>query len=109
MSKNILWFEEITKKDVGLVGGKNANLGEMISRTKVPIPEGFAITAAAYNDFIESKGLKKLIKETLANLDTKNIQNLRRKGAIIRKAISSSLAQSSIAYFQASNSVSNIS
>jgi pyruvate, water dikinase len=87
MSSNILWFEEITKKDTALVGGKNANLGEMISKTKVPVPEGFAITAAAYYHFIEKTGLDKVIKNELKGLNTQNMKDLESKGAILREAI----------------------
>ena len=29
MSKYIAWFDQLTMNDVGLVGGKNASLGEM--------------------------------------------------------------------------------
>jgi len=52
MKKYILWFNEISKEDVPLVGGKNASLGEMFSKlTKkgINIPNGFAITAQAFN------------------------------------------------------------
>jgi len=87
MSANILWFEEITKKDTALVGGKNANIGEMISRTKVPVPEGFAVTAAAYNHFIKKTGLDKVIVKELKGLDTKDLGELAKKGAALREAI----------------------
>mgnify|MGYP003981328527 CR=1 FL=1 len=64
--KNILWFKEINNKDVPRVGGKNASLGEMYSKlTKkgVAIPNGFAVTAQAYDYFVTSTGVKKQIKE----------------------------------------------
>ena len=53
----ILWFEELTKEDVPIVGGKNANLGEMI-RAGIPVPPGFAVTAYAFKRFIEETGIK---------------------------------------------------
>jgi pyruvate,water dikinase len=53
----ILWFEELTKEDVPLVGGKNANLGEML-RAGIPVPPGFAVTAYAYKRFIEETGIR---------------------------------------------------
>ncbi len=52
--KYILKFEEVGIKDVGLVGGKNASLGEMIKTLKskgVPVPSGFVVTASAYYYF----------------------------------------------------------
>jgi pyruvate,water dikinase len=51
--KFLLWFEELERKDVPIVGGKSASLGEMTSKTDVPVPYGFATTAYAYRYFIE--------------------------------------------------------
>jgi len=48
----VIWFDDLRKTDIPLVGGKNANLGEMIS-AGLPVPPGFAITAYAYEKFIE--------------------------------------------------------
>ena len=62
----ILWFEECGIEDVPLVGGKNASLGEMIEKTKVPVPTGFALTAEAYRYFIRENNLEKFITEKLA-------------------------------------------
>jgi len=56
-TKIILWFEELNKEDVPLVGGKNANLGEMI-KAGIPVPPGFAVSAYAYKRFIEETGIK---------------------------------------------------
>lgn len=60
----ILWFEELTKEDVPLVGGKNANLGEML-RAGIPVPPGFAVTAYAYKRFIEETKIAGKIQEIL--------------------------------------------
>ena len=60
----VLWFEELSKDDVPLVGGKNANLGEMIN-AGIPVPPGFAVTAYAYKRFIEETGIKDKIYEIL--------------------------------------------
>lgn len=59
-----LWFEELNKRDVGLVGGKNANLGEMIN-AGIPVPPGFAVTAYAYRKFIEDTGIASKIYDIL--------------------------------------------
>ncbi len=48
----ILWFENLRKTDVPIVGGKNASLGEMVN-AGLPVPPGFAVTAYAYEKFIE--------------------------------------------------------
>ena len=95
---NILWFDEITKNDIPLVGGKNANLGEMyqkLARTeskvfkgeKIKVPYGFAVTAAAYRKFVEETGLDKKIREILKDLDTHNIKQLEEMGHKIRQEI----------------------
>ena len=90
--KNILWFEEVTNKDVGLVGGKNASLGEMyqkLTKKKVNIPNGFALTAYAYRQFMKDSGLMDEIKEILSDLNTHNIRNLSERGEKVRQAIMS--------------------
>jgi len=68
--KLILWFEELGREDIPLVGGKNANLGEML-KAGIPVPPGFAITAYAYKRFIEETGIAqqiyKIIEETVTD------------------------------------------
>ncbi|PIZ99433.1 MAG: phosphoenolpyruvate synthase [Candidatus Komeilibacteria bacterium CG_4_10_14_0_2_um_filter_37_10] len=89
-AQNVLWFKGLTIKDVGLVGGKNASLGEMYSKLTqqgVRIPNGFAITATAYRQFLEDNNLFKTIKDTLRGVDIKNIKQLSGAGAKIRKLI----------------------
>jgi len=74
--KNILWFKELTIKDIPLVGGKNASLGEMYCQLKkkgVPVPNGFAITAGAYRYFLKKAGINKKIAEILKGTTKKNI------------------------------------
>jgi pyruvate,water dikinase len=69
--KRIRWFEELGKEDIPLVGGKNANLGEMIRTLKdegIRVPDGFAITAEAFWKFLEANDLKEKIKFHLENL-----------------------------------------
>ncbi|UCC76059.1 MAG: hypothetical protein JSW37_11145, partial [Anaerolineales bacterium] len=61
----IRWFHEVGVDDVGLVGGKGANLGEM-TRAGLPVPPGFCLIAAAYRQFIEATGLEKTIRSILA-------------------------------------------
>ena len=95
MAKNrneqfILWFEELGKKDIPLVGGKNANLGEMLN-AKIPVPAGFAISAYAYKHFIKKTGIAKkiykIITDTVTDVnDPKEYEEASRK---IRKLIES--------------------
>jgi pyruvate,water dikinase len=64
--KYILWFEEIRKTDIPLVGGKNANLGEM-TNAGLPVPPGFAITAYAYKHFITKTDIAGKIYKTITD------------------------------------------
>ncbi len=66
--KAVVWFKEVTKKDIPLVGGKGANLGEM-TNAGIPVPPGFIVTADAYFDFIEKTNLQDKIRALLAPLD----------------------------------------
>ena len=87
---NILWFKDIRIADVGLVGGKNAALGEMfanLSRLGVSVPNGFAVSAHAYRKFLQKSRLKKRIYRILKGLDAKNIKDLQKRGAEVRKLI----------------------
>ncbi len=83
-------FEEVGVEDVALVGGKNASLGEMIrnlSKEGVTVPSGFAITAEAYKHVIEKAGIGPKIRDTLAGLDTHDMENLSKRGGEIRNLI----------------------
>ncbi|KYK27668.1 phosphoenolpyruvate synthase [Thermoplasmatales archaeon SG8-52-1] len=86
----IKWFEDLKIKDVPLVGGKNASLGEMIrnlGEKGVSVPGGFAITAYAYKYTIEKANIDKKIKEILSDLDTHNVHNIAERGEKIRTLI----------------------
>lgn len=88
--KFVYFFHELGIKDVPQVGGKNASLGEMyghLIKKGLRVPNGFATTSGAYNYFLESTGLKKKIKGILAGLDTKDVKDLMKRGAEIRKII----------------------
>ena len=71
--KMILWFDELRKDDIPLVGGKNANLGEMIS-AGIPVPPGFAITAYTYQQFITTTGIAERIYKII-NDNVKDIND----------------------------------
>ena len=61
---DVLWFEVLRNNDVPIVGGKNASLGEMIN-AGMPVPHGFAVTAHAYEKFINQTGIAKKIYEII--------------------------------------------
>ncbi len=87
--KFILRFDEISIRDVPLVGGKNASLGEMLQNTqlKKAIPNGFAITASAYRYLLEEAGILKPLKAALKGLNVKDGRALARAGKKARELI----------------------
>ncbi|MDD5489150.1 MAG: phosphoenolpyruvate synthase [Candidatus Moranbacteria bacterium] len=89
-TKYILWFRETGIKDIELVGGKNASLGEMhrnLRKYGIRIPDGFSITSEAYRYFLRQNNLDAEIKKILKGLDTGNMRNLAERGYKVRQAI----------------------
>jgi pyruvate, water dikinase len=86
VKKHIVWFEEVHKDDVGLVGGKGANLGEM-TNAHLPIPYGFVVTSHAYFSFIKQAELEHKIKDTLSIVNYDNPHELMQASAHIRQMI----------------------
>lgn len=88
-NSQLVWFNEVDKDDLLLVGGKGANLGEM-TKAGFPIPFGFVVTSQAFNEFIKTNNLKKRIKDILTNLNYESQNEIREKSQQIRLLISSS-------------------
>lgn len=82
----VVWFEEVNKNDVGLVGGKGANLGEMTT-AKLPIPYGFVLTSEAYFHFIDTAKLRDKIHDILAITHVESQEELSRASKHIRQLI----------------------
>ena len=83
-------FEQLRMKDVEVVGGKNASLGEMISQlaaSGVQVPGGFATTAHAFRLFLARDGLAARIDAKLSSLNTEDLRALAEAGATIRRWI----------------------
>ena len=90
-AKYVISLNQLTMSDIDIVGGKNASLGEMISKLSalgISVPDGFATTSTAYFDFLESNNLKENINHRLADLDVEDIVALKNAGSEIRKWIS---------------------
>jgi len=88
--QNILWFSEIGMDDVDMVGGKNASLGEMysnLSNKNINVPNGFAITAYAFRQFLILNKLEEKIEDLLEIVDCDDILNLEEIGEKIRSLI----------------------
>ncbi|QEA53809.1 phosphoenolpyruvate synthase [Loigolactobacillus coryniformis] len=65
---NVLWFNELHREDVNLVGGKSSSLGEMTSSMDVPVPYGFATTARAYRYFMHQTKLNDKVNALLESI-----------------------------------------
>lgn len=83
-------FNEISLADIPSVGGKNASLGEMISLLAskgISVPDGFATTALAFEDFLSYNSLHAPLRELILQLDHQQYTNLRTIGAAARKLL----------------------
>lgn len=86
----ILWFEELGKSDTAVVGGKNAQLGEMVqklSKQGISVPGGFAVTAYAYRYFLQRTGIDREIAQLLSHLKPGQLKSLTSTGHAIRQLI----------------------
>ena len=86
----VLDFDCIGIEDVGLVGGKNASLGEMLQalkKKKVLVPDGFAITAEAYRHMLRASKADEKIKTALKGLNPLDTKALEKAGSLARQAI----------------------
>ncbi len=75
-TSRILWFKDITKDDISLVGGKAANLGEMLRMKTIPVPDGFTTTSFAYQEFIKENGLAPSISKIIKDINIESNDEL---------------------------------
>jgi len=90
MTRYIRWFDQISIRDIPLVGGKNASLGEMyraLTPKGIHIPPGFAVTADAFSALLEQDGLSQRIYSLLSELDPKDLGKLAAVGAQVRSMV----------------------
>ena len=86
----VRWFSELTLADLPLVGGKNASLGELVRALGplgVRLPDGFAVTAAAYTRSLDRAGAWPLLHAALDQLDKRDVAALARAGARCREIV----------------------
>jgi len=81
-----LWFQKAGKEALGLVGGKNASLGELI-RADIPVPPGFSVTTEAYDEFLIEGGIKERIEKILSPMDLQDVASLENASKTIRELI----------------------
>jgi pyruvate, water dikinase len=90
MEKFIKSFDQISINDIAQVGGKNASLGEMFSQLTskgLLIPNGFAITVAAYRHFVNYNNLEGRLQMLMRELDKQTYSNLNEIGEKARNLI----------------------
>lgn len=90
MQQNVVWYDALSMNDVDKVGGKNASLGEMVANLAnagVHVPNGYATTSFAFNQFLEFDGLNGRIYSLLETLDVEDINALKVAGSTIRNWI----------------------
>lgn len=86
----VRWFKDIGLDDVPLVGGKTASLGELytaLSSQGVRVPNGFALTAAAYRDALTKAGAWEELGKLLSGLDKRRISDLAKRAATARAIV----------------------
>ncbi len=88
MNKNntLLWFKEIGRDDISIVGGKGANLGEMYN-LGIPVPNGFVVTSQTYFQFLEENNLKQKIKDAFKNVDVNKSDQLLKASQTAKRAV----------------------
>lgn len=99
--KYIKWFDELSMKDVPLVGGKNASLGQMItqlSQKGIRVPEGFAVTAQAYWYFVKENNILAKMQQIMNKLtDQNDLSKLKEVGSEVRALIIGSVMPDDLA------------
>ncbi|MDT4331256.1 phosphoenolpyruvate synthase [Methylomonas sp. MED-D] len=86
----IRWFNELTIRDIPLVGGKNASLGEMyreLAGQGIRVPNGFAITAEAYRYVLDQAGIWPRLHELLDDVDADDVADLARRAQMARDLV----------------------
>ena len=85
-SQHIVWFADVGRDAVPLVGGKGANLGEL-TQAEIPVPPGFVVTTRAYREFINHSGLDHVLRRILRGLDVDDESQLNAAAAAVQQAI----------------------
>jgi pyruvate,water dikinase len=84
--EHILWLDQIKEDDFNLVGGKGYNLGIM-TQLKLPVPDGFAVTTKAFDEFLEATEIKEQIQKLIEECDVENTQQLLETSSKIKELV----------------------
>jgi len=99
--RSVVWFDEVGKEDLPQVGGKGANLGEMI-KAGISVPPGFIVTASSYFHFLEKSKLTTLkltdkIRKLLSSLDPNDSDKLQDVASEIKFLLNTAIMPEEIA------------
>lgn len=89
---SFMWLSGISHRDIPLVGGKGASLGEMyqhLTSKGIRVPNAFVCTTNMYRDFISHNNINEYVKETFQNIDLSERFYLSRVGSELRSYIKS--------------------
>ncbi len=79
-------FEDLNKSDIGIAGGKGANLGEL-TQAGIPVPPGFVVTAETYQKFMEDSGINDKVLDILDQIDINDTKALQAAAEEIKSII----------------------
>ena len=79
-------FEDLNKSDIGIAGGKGANLGEL-TQAGIPVPPGFVVTAQAYEKFMDEAGINDQVMKILDEIDINDTKELQEAAEEIKTII----------------------
>ncbi len=82
----VVKFEELNKSDIGIAGGKGANLGEL-TQAGIPVPPGFVVTAQAYEKFMDEAGINDQVMGILEKIDINDTKALQAAAEEIKTLI----------------------
>ena len=71
----VIWFKELRKDSIPIAGGKGSNIGEMLT-LHLPVPNGFAVTAQTYGEYLDKTKIQPKILSLLDGLDVENTDKL---------------------------------
>lgn len=83
-------FGEISLRDVGKVGGKNASLGQLFNALRqdgISALDGFATTSEAYRLLLKENGLEERLRVLLSDFDINDVNELAKRGSQARAAV----------------------
>ncbi len=89
-------LDKVDSKSVSVVGGKGANLGEMM-KIGLPVPKGFVVATDSYVKFIQDNNLQEKMEKILAETDIENSESLVSSSAAIQKLVMESTMSQQVA------------